>query len=204
MQAQRSWPAFFSYLFHPLFIPLYTVGSFFALGVDFFTLGQKYLILLQVFILTVVLPILFFLLLRSMGQIKSVMIPDTAQRRWPLAFQMILLFLLIRQSLTVDFSSILYHFFLGALISTAIALLFVFGKVKISLHALCMAAWLFFTIAVVWQFGLYVNLWLAILALLTGIVLTARLVLKAHSMTEIALGFIAGALPQMILWRFWL
>src|SRR5690606_16105590 len=102
MAPERSWPAFFSYLFHPLFVPLYAVASFFAFGVDFFTLGQKYLIMLQVFILTVVLPILFFLLLRSLGQIKSVMIPDASRRRWPLVFQIVLLLLLIRHSLTVD------------------------------------------------------------------------------------------------------
>lgn len=204
MAPERSWPAFFSYLFHPLFVPLYAVASFFALEVDFFTLGQKYLILLQVFILTVILPILFFLLLRSLGQIKSVMIPDASQRRWPLVFQMVLLLLLIQHSLTVDFSSILYHFFLGALISTAAALIFVFGKMKISLHALSMAAWLSFSICVVWQFGLWATLWLAALTLLTGLVLTARLILKAHSMTEIVLGFVAGALPQLLLWRFWL
>lgn len=204
MAPERSWPAFFSYLFHPLFVPLYAVASFFAFGVDFFTLGQKYLIMLQVFILTVVLPILFFLLLRSLGQIKSVMIPDASQRRWPLVFQIVLLLLLIRHSLTVDFSSILYHFFLGALISTASALIFVFGKIKISLHALSMAAWLSFSVCVVWQFGLSAILWLSALTLLTGLVLTARLVLKAHSMTEIVLGFVAGALPQMLLWPYWL
>lgn len=204
MRPEKSWPAILSYLFHPLFIPLYAVASFFAMRVDFLTAPQKYLVLLQVFMLTVVIPILFFLLLRSLGRINSVMIPEASQRRWPLIFQMVLLFLLIQQSLTADFSVSLHYFFLGAIISTGLALLFVLANIKVSLHVLSMSAWLAFTIAILWRFEVAGSLWLAILSLLTGAVMSARLFLKAHSPIEIGLGFVCGFLPQIFLWQFWI
>lgn len=199
-----SWPAFASYLFHPLFVPLYAVGSYFWLGVDFFTPAQKYLILIQVFLLTVILPLLFFLLLRSMGRVASVMIPDPAQRKTPLLFQMLLLYLLISRSMTPDVSRVLFFFFTGAIISSGLAFAFLYKPMKISLHALSMSAWLGFFTALTWHFDLNRYAAVAALTFLTGAVMSARLLLKAHTPAELVLGFACGLFPQLILSAFWL
>jgi membrane-associated phospholipid phosphatase len=42
------------------------------------------------------------------------------------------------------------------------------------------------------------------LILLIGFVASSRLVMKAHTFTELILGFICGALPQIIFWPLWL
>lgn len=201
---ERHWPRIVSYVFHPLFVPTYAIATYFSLGVDFFTLPQKYLVLVQVSLMTVILPLLFFLLLRSMGRVASVMIPDPAQRRWPLIFQITLLSLLITRSLTTDVSPVLFNFFLGGIISSAIALGFLFLQMKISLHALSMAAWLGLTLAVAWQFGLGIVVTIAVLMLLTGAVLSARLILQAHTVAELVIGFFCGLIPQLVLSAFWL
>jgi hypothetical protein len=200
----RHWPNIVSYVFHPLFVPTYAVASYFSLRIDFFTLPQKYLILVQVSLMTVILPLLFFLLLRSMGRVASVMIPDPSQRRWPLIFQITLLFLLITRSLTADISPVLFNFFLGGIISSAIAFGLLFLRMKISLHALSMAAWLGLMLSLAWHFALAIDVTLAILMLLTGAVLSARLFLKAHTVTELAIGFVSGLIPQLVLSAFWL
>ena len=49
--------------------------------------------------------------------------------------------------------------------------------------------------------------WILIIAgliLMNGIVGSSRLQMKAHTETELMLGFMAGLIPQVALWWFWL
>lgn len=45
---------------------------------------------------------------------------------------------------------------------------------------------------------------IATLFLTTGIIATSRLYMKAHTMEELLIGYVAGMLPQVVLWAIWL
>ena len=72
-----------------------------------------YLFMIQIVIITVLIPISLFYLLLSLGKIDSIMIEEVAQRKIPILLNCILLFVLTQKSITLDRIPELYYYFLG-------------------------------------------------------------------------------------------
>jgi hypothetical protein len=104
---------FFSYAFHPIFIPLLGTVFYVLLEEKYFTLPQYLILFLQIIIITFLLPIAFFYLLRTFGKIENVMLSDISQRKIPLLLQIMLFAVLIEKSITIDRFPSLYFFFVG-------------------------------------------------------------------------------------------
>lgn len=51
----------FSYIFHPLFIPIMATLFYFYFGTNYFLFREIYIVIIQTFIVTVIIPLLFFL-----------------------------------------------------------------------------------------------------------------------------------------------
>jgi membrane-associated phospholipid phosphatase len=159
---------------------------------------------LQIAIITIVLPILFFLFLRAFGKVDSVMMFEINQRKVPLAILCFLTILLMKKSITLERFPEFHFFFLGGLLSTILALLLLFFQTKASLHMLTISALTLFFI------GLNIhnkkqNIILIIFLMISnGLVAWSRLEMKAHTPKELAIGFILGVIPQLLMWRFWL
>lgn len=196
--------AVFSYLFHPLFVPLFAVLLFFLLDPTYFALGEKFLVLIQTVIVTILIPVSFFFLLRSLGKIDSVMAPKLSQRKLPLLLQAVLFYILVRQPVFADRIPELYYFFWSALTATVLALVFLYFKIKISLHLLGMSALLFFVIGLSYYNHSNSLFVIAFLLLMTGFVASSRLSMNAHDLTELFLGFGSGMCAQIFFWYFWL
>ena len=194
----------FSYLFHPLFISVYAAAFFFVLFWDFFVLQEIYLYMIQIVIITVLIPISLFYLLLSLGKVDSIMIAQVSQRKIPLTINCILLLILTQKSITIDRIPELYFFFFGAFWSTILAIIFLFLKIKASLHMLGIAALTFFIIALSSRVELPLLYTVATFITLNGFVASSRLQMKAHTMFELFIGFFCGAIPQFCLWYFWL
>jgi hypothetical protein len=195
---------FISYLLHPVFIPIFGTLFYFLLGEGQFNTHQKYLILVQIAIITFLIPIAFFFLLRSLGKIDSVMLSNLAQRKIPLFIQAILLYILISKSITINVLPELFFFFAGALASALIALLLTFFKVKASLHMVGISALTAFVTGLSYHAAVNAINSIGLLVFLNGVVATSRLEMKAHSGKELVIGFCVGLLPQLALWYFWL
>ena len=195
---------FFSYLFHPIFIPLLGTLFYIYFNQNYYSTQHYLLLLFQVVIITFLLPLTFFYLLRTFGKVDNVMLAETSQRKIPLIVQISLTAVLIQKSVTIDRFPELYFFFLGGIISTIIALLFVFANIKASIHMIAMSALTFFAIALSIHHQENCIAIVAILFLISGLVATSRLYMKAHTLTELILGYTFGMLPQLILWWFWL
>jgi hypothetical protein len=196
----------FSYVFHPIFIPIIACIYYFFINENYISYSkfEVYLILLQVTILTFFIPISFFYLLRSLGKIDSIMVSELSQRKLPLFFQSILLLVLIYKGTTSDRIEELYFYFLAGFFSTIIALIFLFFNLKISLHLLGMGSLLMFVIGISIHYQNNLLNSIAVLIILTGLVATSRLEMKAHDYIELTLGFLTGVLPQIFLCFFWL
>ena len=120
----------FSYILHPIFISMYATLFYLFCKNDAFTNQEKYYVLFQILIITILVPVLFFLLLRSTGNADSIMLPETSQRRIPLILQCFLYILLVKRSIIITRYPELHFFFLGALFSTITALIFALFKIK--------------------------------------------------------------------------
>ncbi|HEU4497406.1 MAG TPA: hypothetical protein VFR70_10175 [Flavobacterium sp.] len=194
----------FSYIFHPLFISVYAVLLYFLMTDRYHSYQEFFLVMVQIIILTILIPISLFYFLMSLGRADSIMLSDISQRKMPLAINMLLLYMLITQSIRKEFIPELYYFFFGALCSTILAFLFVFINLKASLHLLAMSALSAFVVG----FSLHTQanhiFLIAGLFLLTGAVASSRLAMKAHENRELLAGFLAGTVPQICLFYFWL
>lgn len=195
---------FFSYVFHPIFIPVYAALFYFFWNDSYFTNPEKYFAIFQIVIITLLLPILFFFLLRTAGQVDSIMISKISQRKIPLVIQSFLTILLVRKSITLDHYPEFHFFFLGGLLSTVLALALLFLSTKASLHAIAISAFTVFVIGLsIHSQTRNINL-IAFLVLMNGFVVSSRLEMKAHTPKELVIGFLLGIIPQLLLLRFWL
>lgn len=194
----------FSYILHPIFISMYATLFYLYCKEDIFTNREKYYVLFQILIITVLVPILFFMLLRSTGHVKSVMVPETSQRQIPLLLQCFLYILLVKRSIVIARYPELHFFFLGALFSTIIALILSFFKIKASLHMMAISGLAFFVIGLNIHLKMQNPYWTALLVLLTGIVASSRLEMEAHTNKELIIGLMTGIFPQILFLYLWL
>ncbi len=195
---------FFSYLFHPIFIPLLGTLLYLQMSDVYFSKGQAYLLLFQILIITFFLPISFFYLLRTFGKVDTIMLSDINQRKIPLIMQMALITILITESITIDRFTELFFFFLGGLISTFLAFVLLYAKVKSSIHMIGISILTFFSIGLSMHNQVNGTYLIAISFFLTGLIASSRLQMRAHSLKELAIGYVIGMSPQVALWFFWL
>ncbi|MBP6549940.1 MAG: hypothetical protein KA228_02470 [Flavobacterium sp.] len=195
---------FFSYLFHPIFIPVFAALFYFFGNDSYFSNPEKYLAVFQIAIITIVVPVLLFFLLRSMGKIDSMMIPDISQRKTPLIILCFLTILLIRKNITIDYFPQLYFFFLGGLFSTFSTLILLFFNTKASLHSMAMSTLTVFVIGLSIHYQTQSIYTIAFLIFMNGVVASSRLEMNAHTPKELTIGFLLGIIPQLLLFRLWL
>ena len=195
---------FFSYLFHPVFIPLMATLFYFYYNETLFQLKEKGFVLLQITILTVIVPILIYFLLKTLNKIDSVMAYDLGQRKIPLVLQSFLFILLVKRSITIDRYFELHFFFLAALMSTLIALLLLFAKIKASIHMLAFSSLTVFVTGLHLHHPDHFPLIVPFLIFMNGVIASSRLVMQAHTPKELIIGFLSGSIPQLLLLVVWL
>ncbi|GEC73416.1 hypothetical protein FFL01_29550 [Flavobacterium flevense] len=132
------------------------------------------------------------------------MAAELSERKLPLVIQCFLIILLVRKSITIERYPELHFFFLGALMSTLIALILLFFNKKASLHMMALSALTLFV------FGLSIHnhnqntLLIVFLVLMNGFVASSRLIMKAHTPIELIIGVLLGSIPQILLLFLWL
>lgn len=194
----------FSYVFHPVFIPAYATLFYLFTNDSYFLNHEKYIVLIQIFIITILTPVLFFFLLRYTGKINSIMANELSERKIPLVIQCFLLILLVRKSITIVRYPELHFFFLGALLSTMIALLLLFVKTKASLHMIGISALTLFVFGLSLHYQTSNTYAIAFLILMNGFVASSRIEMQAHTIKELIIGLLLGSIPQILLLYLWL
>ena len=194
----------FSYIFHPIFVSIYGALFYFLVTRSFFYDSQIYVTLIQVVILTLLLPLSIYFLFRSLGVVSSFTEATLKERQMPIAVQAILLLVLLKFSISKEITTELFYFFLGGLISLILVLASVILKFKASLHMIGISALTAFVYGLSSYYQLpFVNLF-AFCIVCMGLVASSRLYMKAHTYPELLVGIIIGLTPQLFLYRYWL
>ncbi|WP_168796665.1 hypothetical protein [Cognatitamlana onchidii] len=193
-----------SYIFHPIVMPLAGVIFYFSKSPRYIAPEVIKAKLISVLILTVLLPIVLYFLLKILGKVNSIYLKSTKERIIPLVLNCLVLFVVIRKILTPTQAIELYFFFLGILFSALSCLILVLLKVKASMHMIGVSGLFMFFIALSIHFSININKTLALTSIILGAVATSRLHMKAHSFAELILGLVLGALPQLILTPYWI
>jgi hypothetical protein len=159
---------------------------------------------LSVFILTILLPILLFFLLKTLGKVNSIYLNSTKERIYPLLLNCVVIFIVTQRVLTPTQAVELYFFFLGILISNMTCLILAILKFKASIHMIGLSGVFMFFITLSIHFNININGTLALIALIIGATATSRLHVKAHDSKELLIGLFIGIIPQLILTPYWL
>lgn len=184
-----------SYIFHPIFIPLYLITILLFLPVPEFRnypIYFKYYIIVFVFLLDVVMPLTSISLMKKYGVISSFHIEKAEERTKPY----LLLFFLY--SITaISFMSIPgihpiipFAFILSALM--IIVVNFINRFIKISAHSVSMAAVASWFYILDQLFEINFSEVIIITVILLGVVMSSRLFLQVHTPREVYWGSLVG------------
>jgi len=191
----------FSYLFHPIFIPLYAVAFLVFIHPSYFSgfsMAAKKQTLLIVFMNAVAFPILAVVLLKAVGFIQSIFLKTQKDRIIPYMACGIFFFwaYLVFKNQT-NYPLILSSFLLGVFLASSAALL---ANIyfKISMHATGVGGLLGIFLLIMKSNTMLMTWPLCIAIAITGLVCTARLLISDHSTKEIYIGLIAGLLSQFV------
>ena len=193
-----------SYIFHPLFVPMAGTIAYFIVTPRYTPLEVQSGNILPVFILTIIIPIISFFILKNLGVVNSIFLMNPKERIFPLIICIALLLMILIKVIPNNYTAELYYFFVGLLAAISSSLLLLFLKFKSSLHLLAMGAFLMFMINLSIHFEINIILAISTFTIFTGLVATARLYLDAHSRAEVLIGFLLGTCSQLLTVKFWL
>ena len=191
---------FISYFFHPINFPLIGAILFFLFIPKFIFKPQEYTILLVIFIGTYLFPILLLWLLKRFGMINSYHMVTIEERKFPTLLFISISFIIgnwLYKSLIVDILALLFFGYGLSLICSSI---FLYLKLKISLHTLAISGLIGFLIYFSHFYQINLIPIMALLFVLGGLVASARLRLRAHQLNEVMMGGIVGFVSQYIVY----
>lgn len=197
-----KWPAnFFSYIFHPVFIPIYAIVFFVYFHPSYFS-GFSTKAKLQTVIISIInlvaFPLLSVLLLKALGFVDSIFLRTRKDRIIPYMACGIFFFwaytVFKKQEM---YPPIMPSFILGVFLAASAGLI---ANIyfKVSMHAMGVGGLLGVFLVIAQENSMLMTWPLALALIITGIVCTARLILNTHTPKDIYVGLIVGILSQII------
>jgi len=190
-----------SYIFHPVFIPVYAIAFLLYVHPSYFSgfsAEQKNKTLIISILNLVFFPLISVALLKGLGFIDSIFLKTSKDRIIPYIACGIFFFwayTVFRQQ--EQYPSILPAFVLGIFLASSIALIANI-YLKISMHAIGAGGLLGLFLVIMRTNSMLMTWPLAAALLVSGLICSARLVLGDHNEKEIYLGLIVGIISQLI------
>ena len=189
---------FISVLLHPIVIPTIGILLFLSITPNEIKKERQYLLISIVFFSTYVIPLISLIILKTLGVVKSFQVESIKERKTPLFIMLIIFYVLGKLLINIPDYRELGILFYGTNISLALVYLLFFFQIKSSLHILSMSSTLGFFLLFANNYSISILPLGSILIILTGILASARLHLKAHNQKEIYLGFFIGLIGQFL------
>lgn len=193
-----------SFVFHPLIMPLLGVLFYFSKTPRFIPDPVIKAKIFSIVILTIILPILLFFLLKTINKVDTIYLKSTRERLIPLFINCIIVLLILLRVLRPNEIVELYYFFLGILCSTLACFILAIFKVKASIHMIAASGFFMFAVALGIHYQININGTIALMMIILGAIATSRLHLNAHTNQELVVGLFVGLFPQFILINYWL
>ena len=188
-----------SYIFHPLFIPVYLTYLIIEIRsyqFAFINPSDRRLLMLLVIISFSFIPLMSILLLRALNFIDSIYLRTQKERIVPYIICMTFYFSVWFYFKKNHYQPDLVSMALGVF-NASVAAFVINIVMKISMHAIAMGVMTTFVALLAFTDSSSYSLYLAITLLLSGIVCTSRLIVSDHSPKEIYFGFVIGGLSQL-------
>lgn len=186
---------FFSTILHPVFIPIYVMLFLAFIHPSYFSgfsVAEKIKAVILAAYNAVFFPLFVVLLLKGLKFIDSIFLHSQKDRIIPYIASGIFFFWTFWVFYNNEnYPRLIPAFFLGMLIASSTAVVFN-NYFKISMHAIGMGGWLAFFIVIMKSQTMLMTWPIAAVILLTGIVLTSRLIVSNHTYRELAYGLLLG------------
>jgi hypothetical protein len=192
------WHKFISTILHPIVMPTIGVLLYNILTPLSFNRSKQYALFSVIFIATYAIPLLLLIFLKSIGQIKSYRVHSIQERKIPLFFMTSIFFILGKFFYDVSYLKDLSYLFFGTTLGLILVYIIFYWKVKTSLHLLSIGSSVGFFLMFQLKYQTSILPIIVALILLSGILATSRLKLKAHTPKEVYLGFFVGIFSQVI------
>lgn len=192
-----------SYLFHPLFVPLY-VGWFLVYEARLFperTEWEKTIVLIQFIVYYTFLPLAATLLCKALGFVSSIKLKTQKDRIIPYVICEIFYFWGWYVFKNLHFPKLVVMFGLAVFLATSLGLI-LNAYLKVSMHALSVGVMCAFFLLAGMSADASYGLYIAIAFLVAGLTCTARLIESEHTTAEVYTGFFAGAVAQVVAFLF--
>jgi len=191
-----------SYVFHPLFVPLYSLALIFqleTLTVYLIPDKAKWLIMGMALTATIVLPFLLINLFIRKGLIKSLQMESREERIYPYLLMMLVYYVMYLLFSTIKLPVIAGGMFLGTSV-VILAVVVINFWWKVSIHAAAMGGMTGAFTAIAIRYELDIILLISLLIFCSGLVGFARLKLNAHKPTQVYVGFLVGMIGLMLVY----
>jgi len=190
-----------SYIFHPLFVPVYIAGFLITIQPYLFasfTPAEKLITILRFFIMYSFFPLVTVLLAKGLGFLDSIYLKTQKERIIPYMacgiYYFWMCYVLRNQP---QFSKEVVQLSMAIFIASSLGLLANI-IMKVSMHAISMGIMLVFIALLSFtQPGSY-TIYMSVAFLITGLVCTSRFIVSDHTQKEIYTGLFIGGASQLI------
>ena len=179
-----------SYIFHPLLMPIIGVVLYFNITPRFFNPAFLFSKLFATAIMTVIIPILSYYMLKNLNMVSDINLKDVKERRYPLLMQLLFTFLLIQIVFKGYEIPELHFFFVAILGSSLAAFILALFSFKASLHMIGISGLVVFIMGLSIHYNQNLLFLIAFLIIGCGGTATSRLEAKAHTYIELILSLI--------------
>ena len=186
-----------SYLFHPINFSIIGTLLYFLFVPKYIFKQQEYIILVVIFLTTYIFPLIFLFLMKRFGLINSYHLKTIEERKFPTVLFISICIFIGQWLFKTSIVNILGLFYLGFSLSLILVYIFLYLDKKISLHTAAIGGLIGFLLYFSYHFKINVILLLVAFFMISGIIATSRLELKAHTMSEVVIGYIIGITSQL-------
>ncbi len=196
----------FSFVFHPLFIPVIAAWYLAFIQPGYFTgipPHDKLMIVIRVAYNTIFYPALTVLLLKAVGFIKSIFLKTQRERIIPYIATNIFYFWMYlvfknQEEVPVILTSFIFGIFLASSVALIANIYF-----KISMHALGVGALTGLILIIIFSgFTYAIFLPVILVFIITGLVGTSRMIVSDHTPFDIYTGILFSIISQFIAYAF--
>ncbi|WP_235298432.1 hypothetical protein [Portibacter marinus] len=209
-----------SFIFHPLIIISYLLMLLLIINPYLFSVQNERalnILIIYVVMLTIIMPGLTVMLMRAMGFVNSIHLKERTERIIPLIITggfYLWLFVNIYENTTIPLAFSI--FVLGSTIGLFLTFFFSLFT-KVSLHTTGVGGFFVGILLIKYNFsyesfglelgslGSYVvstDILIFLSLFIAGVVGTSRLLLQAHSLKEVSIGYLIGIISQLIAFSF--
>jgi len=185
-----------SYIFHPLLMTtfIFTLLLYFFPNMVYSIRNEfRWQFIIAVFLITFIIPGISSLMLKRTGYVSSLQMPDRAERKWPFIFT-IFIYIIDSFFFYKTFQQDSFFVLIIALVTFNMIVLAIISLWwKISIHGAGVGGLLIFYLVCSFLSHSPLNLFLLIaIIMISGAVMSARLLLNSHTLSQVVVGFCVG------------